>query len=131
MAPGLKRAFGRTFSVREGMKKSRIDFLGSRLVAGFGKVQPGNVSYYEQRARSKLWQMRVLRDYMQQHELIEIPHVDLLLNTPATYTSDRERTAVENTINLIEAEADMGKIRLFRFADAEAAAAHIVKREAA
>jgi hypothetical protein len=131
MAPGLKQAFGRTFSVREGMRKTRIDFYGSRLVAGFGRVQPTNVSYYAQRARSKLWQMRVLRDYIRQNELLEIPFVDLLLSAPTNYGSDRDRKAVEETISLIEAEADMEEIRLLWFTEAEAAAEHIIKREAA
>jgi hypothetical protein len=131
LAPGLKQSFGRTFSVREGMRKTRIDFLGSRLVAGFGKVQPTSVSYYAQRARSKLWQMRVLRDYLQQHELLAMPYTDLLLNTPDIYTSERDRKAVDETMELIEAEAELAEIHLLRFTEAEAAAAHIIKREAA
>lgn len=129
MAPGLKDAFGKTFKVRDKSRRTRIDFIGSRLAANFGKVCPHNISYYVDRSRIKLWNLRIMRDHL--YSAIKPPRLELILNIPSSDESNAHRAAVKEAIEQIEAEGDLEEIRIRTFKDAGAAAEHILEAEAA
>jgi hypothetical protein len=121
-------------AIRRGRKAQRpksggviIDFSGSKLVANFGELKPGNITVSAGKLKQRLWDLdvnrsREIRGLTREHELLVYARSD-----PPPERASQIREALQE----LEEQADVVKIRLHSMSSIELIGNHLLRHEAA
>ncbi len=135
--PMLENAFGAVFQPSSNVRKTKIGFVGQRIVANFSLLAPSYLGRQVKEAKAKLWDLAQVQEYVHAQEFNlspELSRFELLLNRVRDddpQYSDRQIASIQEAVNELEIEADKKEILCRPLLSPDEIAAVIIEAEAA